>query len=129
MKPNVVFNATVCIIGIAILLIHVVNMLTKKNRRKDENRLLVFLVFTMIHFATYLTFTLLKSSVQSDAYIIGFYTTFYIFNNIEVFLLFYYMLSYVELMDKTRKVLFITNAALFMTFVVLDIINIFTVYK
>ncbi len=126
MKPNVVFNATVCIIGIAILLIHVVSMLFKKNRRRDENRLFIFLIFTAIHFATYLTFTLLKSSVQSDAYIIGFYTTFYIFNNIEVFLLFYYMLSYLELMDKTRKSLFITNAALFMTFVVLDIVNIFT---
>ena len=54
MKPNVVFNTTVCIVGIAILLIRLVNMIIKKNRRKDKNRLLTFLIFTVMHFTTYL---------------------------------------------------------------------------
>ena len=38
MLGNETFNATVCTIGIAILLIHVVNLLLKKNKRKDELR-------------------------------------------------------------------------------------------
>ena len=54
MKPNVVFNTTVCIVGIVILLIHFVNMIIKKNRRKEETRLLTFQIFTVVHFATYL---------------------------------------------------------------------------
>lgn len=126
MSSNAIFNATVCIIGIAILLIHIVNLIIKKNKRKDENRLLIFLVFTAIHFATYLTFILVKMTYTSDAYIIGFYTVFYIFNNIEIFLLFMYMLSYVELKEKVRKTLFIINFSLFAVFVILDIINSFT---
>ena len=126
MSGNAIFNSTVCLIGIAILLVHVVNTLFKKNRRKDENRLLVFLVFTIIHFATYFTFTLLKVNYTSNTYIIAFYTTFYIFNNIEVVLLFLYMLSYVELQDKTRKILSIINLVLFGAFIALDIVNIFT---
>ena len=59
MLGNEVFNATVCTFGIAILLIHVINLLLKKNKRKDELRLLVFLLFTVIHFSTYLAFTFL----------------------------------------------------------------------
>ena len=126
MSGNAIFNATVCIIGIAILLIHVVNLLIKKNRRKDENLLLLFLVFTAIHFATYLTFTLVKVTYTSNAYIMGFYTTFYIFNNTEVLLLFIYMLNYVNLTNKNKKMLSIVNYALYGVFVALDIINIFT---
>lgn len=126
MAGNAIFNATVCIIGIAILLIHVVNMLLKKNKRNDEYRLLLFLVFTIIHFITYLTFTLIKVNYTSDAYIIGFYTTFYIFNNIEVFLLFFYMVSYVQLTDKTKRILSMISYGIFLAFVVLDILNIFT---
>ena len=79
MSPNEIFNATVCIIGIAILLVHILNILFKKDRRKDENRLLLFLVFTVIHFATYLSFTLIKQNYTSDPYIVTFYTIFYIF--------------------------------------------------
>ena len=126
MSGNAIFNATVCIIGIAILLIHVVNLLIKRNRRKDENLLLLFLVFTAIHFATYLTFTLVKVTYTSNAYIMGFYTTFYIFNNAEVLLLFIYMLDYVNLANKSKKILSIVNYSLFAAFIILDIINIFT---
>ena len=126
MSGNAIFNSTVCLIGVAILLVHVVNILFKKNRRKDENRLLVFIIFTIIHFATYYAFTLLKIDYTSNTFIIAFYTTFYIFNNIEVVLLFLYMLSYVELQDKTRKILSIINLVLFGAFIALDIVNIFT---
>ena len=105
MNPNEIFNATVCIIGIAILLIHITNLFFKKNRRQDENRLFLFLIFTAFHLATYLTFTLLKTNYTSDNFIIGFYTTFYIFNNIEVLLLFLYTISYVELTNKNKKIL------------------------
>ena len=126
MSANAIFNATVCIIGIAIFLIHIVDVLFKKNRRKDENRLLIFLSFTAFHFATYLTFTFVKTTYTSDAYVVSFYTLFYIFNNIEVFLLFLYMLTYLELSNKNKKLLSIINISLLSVFVLLDIINIFT---
>ena len=126
MSGNAIFNATVCTIGIAIFLIHIANLLFKKNKRKDEKRLLLFLSFTAFHFATYLTFILVKTTYTSDAYIIGFYTTFYIFNNVEVVLFFLYMLCYIELADKNKKILSIINLSLFSVFVILDIINILT---
>ena len=126
MSGNAIFNATVCIIGIAIFLIHIANLIIKKNRRVDENRLLVFLSFTAFHLATYLTFVLVKTAYTSDAYIIGFYTTFYIFNNIEAFLLFLYMLSYVQMNKKGAKILSIINYSIFAIFVILDIVNIFS---
>lgn len=126
MSGNAIFNATVCIIGIAILLIHVVNASVKKHRRKDENWLLSFLLFTVIHFATYLAFTLIKVHYTSNAYVMGFYTTFYIFNNAEILLLSFYAFNFVNLKSSNRKILSITNLALFAVFVVLDLINIFT---
>ena len=126
MEGNAIFNATVCVIGISILLIHVVNLLIKRDRRKDENRLLIFLVFTAFHFLLYLSFTFIKLIYTSNPFIIAFYTTFYIFNNIEVLLLFLYMLSYVSFKDKNRKILSVLNIALFSLFVLLDLINIFT---
>ena len=126
MSINGIFNATVCFIGIGILLIHVFNLLFKKERRKDENNLLIFLVFTVIHFVTYLTFTFIKVKYTSDTFIISFYTTFYIFNNIEVFLLFLYMLSYVSFKEKNKKTLYIINHLIFLLFIALDIVNIFT---
>ena len=126
MLGNEIFNATVCIIGIAILLIHVVNLLLKKNKRKDENRLLVFLLFTVVHFSTYLAFTFLKINYASEPFIMGFYTTFYIFNNVEILLFFIYVLSYLQMADKAKRTLFIINLSLFSVFVVLDIVNIFT---
>ena len=126
MKSNAIFNATVCIIGIVILLIHAVNLLIKKKRRKDENALLEFLVLTIVHFSCYLTFTLIKSVYTSNAFVTSFYTVFYIFNNLEAFFLFRYMLSYVELENKTKNILKIVNLSLFSIFVILDFINIFT---
>lgn len=97
MDTKATFNAAVCIIGIALLLIHTVDLLLKKERRKDENRLLTFIVFTAIHFATYLTFTIIKSNYSSNPLIISFYTVFFIMNNIEAFLLFSYTVSYIEI--------------------------------
>ena len=126
MTANSAFNMTVCIIGIVIFLIHIINLLIKKNRRKDENRLLLFLSFTAFHFAVYLTFTLIKVNYTSDPFVIGFYTVFYIFNNIEMILLFSYVLCYVYLQDRTKKLLFIINNMLFAVFVVFDFVNIFT---
>lgn len=126
MSGNGVFNATVCIIGIAIFLIHTFNLVLKKNKRRDENRLLLFLVFTIVHFATYLTFTLIKVNYTSDTYIIAFYTIFYVFNNVEAFLLFLYMLSYIDMKQKVSKALFFINLSFFGVFIILDIVNIFT---
>lgn len=126
MSGNAIFNATVCIIGIGILLIHALNALVKKERGKDGNRLLYFLLFTVLHFATYLTFTLIKANYTSDPFIISFYTVFYIFNNIEALLLYLYTVEYINLEKKTRKTLNLVNLALFSIFVILDIVNIFT---
>ena len=126
MSNNVIFNATVCIIGILILLIHAVNLILKKGKRKDEKSLLDFLALTIVHFAIYLTFTLIKQVYTSNAYVIAFYTVFYILNNAEVFMLFKYMSSYVDLDKKVRKPFVILNIALFSAFVLLDVINAFT---
>ena len=126
MASNSVFNATICMFGIAILLIHIVDLSLKQGKRRDEKDLFVFFIFTAIHFATYLTFTFLKADVVSDAFIIGFYTTFYIFNNIEVLLLFVYVISYVDIPNKVKNALAITNLVLFAFFLILDISNIFT---
>ena len=120
------FNAAVCVIGIAILLIHTVNILLKKDRRKDENRLLIFVIFTAIHFATYLSFTIIKSYFKSDPLIIGFYTTFYIFNNVESLLFFAYAISYVAINKKVVNALTIISLSIFAIFTLLDVVNIFT---
>ena len=103
MSGNVIFNITICIVGIAILLVHIVDSLFKKNKRRDELRLLNFLIFTAIHFISYLTFSFIKIHYTSDNFIIASYTIFYIYNNIEVLFLTLYMLSYVSFEDKERK--------------------------
>ena len=126
MSNNVIFNVTVCIIGILIFTIHAVNIIIKKQKRKDERDLLVFLLFTVIHFSTYLAFSLVKNYYTSDTYVITFYTIFYIMNNIEVLLLLKYMLSYVDLTTKTINVIAAVNISLFVIFLVLDIVNSFT---
>ena len=126
MDNNVVFNITVCLVGFVILSVHIVNVLLKKERRRDENALLSFLIFTALHFAVYFAFSLIRVYYTSDALIMGFYTGFYIANNLEIFLLFLYMLNYVQLADKTRRTLAIVNVALFSVFVVLDFVNLFT---
>lgn len=126
MSGNSIFNITVCIMGIFILAIHSVNLWAKKNRRRDEETLLQFFLFTIVHFATYLAFTLIKTRRTGDAFIIAFYTAFYIMNNLEVFFLFRYARSYIEIEPKKAKVLTVANLLLLAVFVALDILNIFT---
>ena len=126
MSNNAVFNATVCIMGILILAIHVVNLLVKKEKRKDELVLLTFFLFTIFHFATYLTFTFVKLNYTSNAFILAFYTVFYIMNNVEMLLLFRYAREYTKWAPIKKKVLDILNVTLFSLFVLLDLINIFT---
>ena len=126
MDNKSIFNFAICIIGISILLIHAVNILLKKGRRKDENALLVFVAFTVVHFATYLTFTLLKASNTSNDFIMAFYTTFYVMNNIEAFLLFIYTIIYLKQKENVANIAGIINLVIFCAFIVLDIINIFT---
>lgn len=125
MDPKSTFNATICIIGIALLIIHVVNIFLKKDKRKDEKNLLMFFIFTAVHFATYLTFTIIKMNYTSDPLIVGFYTSFYVMNNIEVLLLFAYTVSYVTMKKKTKDILTIVIIVSFTIYIVLDIINIF----
>lgn len=120
------FNAAVFIIGIMLLLIHSLDLLLKRNRRKDENNLFVFIAFTILYFILYLIFILNKAHYTSDAFIIGSYTTFFIMNNIEMLLLFNYTLSYVPISRNNKKIVSIVNYCLFATFIMLDIINIFT---
>ena len=119
-------NITICGVGILIFLVHIVNLIVKKNKRNDENCLLLFMTFTAIHFASYLTFVAIRAYYTSDIYIKTCYTIFYIMNNLEVFLLFIYMLSYVVIPNIRKKRLEVFNIIAFATFVVLDIINIFT---
>ena len=126
MSGNSVFNITVCIIGILILLIHSVNLLMKKRKRKDELILLDFVLFTIVHFVTYLTFSLIKTHYVTNTIVIAFYTAFYIMNNLEVYFLFRYAYSYITVKPKTAKVLSFFSSSLLSIFLVLDILNIFT---
>ena len=126
MSNNSIFNIAVCIIGIVIFLIHLTTVLIKKNRRKDENALLNFLLLTIVHFSTYLVFTFIKINYTSNLLVMAFYTAFYIFNNLEAFFLFLYMFVYVDLRKKTKDILMAINVSLFAVFVILDILNIFT---
>ena len=120
------FNLTVCIIGIALLFIHTIDLLLKRGRRKDENNLLIFIVFTIFHFVTYLIFTVIKINYTSDPLIIGFYTAFFIMNNIQLFLLFNYTVSYININKKLKDIVSIINLTILGIFIVLDTINIFT---
>ena len=126
MDSKSVFNATVCLIGVLILLIHIVNVIFKKDKRKDELALLSFFIFTAIHFATYFTFVVIKQRYTSDAFIMSFYTVFYIMNNIELALFYLYMRRYVNIHEKTQKMMDIVNLVLFSLCVISDIVNIFT---
>ena len=126
MKNSYIFNATVCIIGILIFIVHIISIILKKNKRKDEMCLLEFFIFTILHFSIYLTFTFIRMSYSSNGFIIAFYTSFYIMNNIELLLLFRYMKNYTELPNKIGKTLNIINLSSFTIFCILDIINIFT---
>ena len=126
MKNSYIFNATVCIIGILIFIVHIISIILKKNKRRDEICLLDFFIFTILHFSTYLTFTFIRMSYSSNGFIIAFYTSFYIMNNIELLLLFRYMKNYTELPNKIDKKLKIINLSSFTIFCILDIINIFT---
>ena len=126
MNNNVVFNISVCIMGILILLVHFINLLVKKKKRKDEKQLLTFIVFTIFHFAVYLTISLIRVNYTNDSLVFASYTSFYIMNNIEVLLLFIYMLNYVVLTKNNKNKLLIIGLTTFAIFIILDIINIFT---
>lgn len=126
MDNKSIFNATVCIIGIAILLIHALNLFLKKERRKDENNLLIFILLTAIHLGTYLIFTFIKENNQNNYFIMAFYTTFYIMNNIEILLLFAYTISYISAKKKIVDIFTLINISIFVIFIILDITNLFT---
>lgn len=128
MGNSEIFNLTVCILGIAIFLIHSINLLLKKNKRNDEKNLLAFFTFTAFHFATYLAFTLIKPHYTSNSFIMGFYTGFYIMNNLELLFLFAYARSYIKAKKNTIKVLTIINIVLIAIFIALDIGNLFGHY-
>lgn len=125
-EGNVIFNLTISILGTFILLVHIINALLKKNKRNDENALLTFIIFTAFHFIVYFIFNVIRIYYTWDSFIISFYTLFYVFNNIEAFLLFIYMMCYVFLKKNIRKTLYIVDVSIFLIFLVLDFANIYT---
>jgi len=125
MHDNEVFNVTVCILGILIFLVHVVNIIFKKNKREDEMALFVFIAFTIIHFSIYLLYTFIHINYTSDNFVKSFYTLFYIMNNLEVYFLFIYVLKFISLDERLNKKLNYINNILFLIMLFLDIINIF----
>lgn len=127
MSENSVFNASVCVIGILILIIHVANILIKKEKRKDEEVLLNFFIFTIVHFAVYLAFTFIKTYTRvTNEEIILFYTAFYVMDNLEVFFLFRYANSYIDIEPRKAKALSRLNFLLLSLFILLDVVNVFT---
>ena len=125
MDEKSIFNAVICIIGIAIFLIHSIDLILKPNKRNDEKNLLVFFIFTALHFATYLTFVLIKPYYTSNRFIMAFYTAFYIMNNLELFLLYAYAISYIGPKKKTVRLTMYINIILFTAFCLLDLANLF----
>ena len=122
-NTNIVFNITICIMGSLILFVHLCNLIIKKNKRKDEVMLLIFIAFTIFHFLFYLTYTLIKLKYTSNEFVMGFYTTFFIFNNVEVLLYFLYMMNFADVSKTLRKFLYSLNGIAFFVFVILVLIN------
>ena len=125
MKNNEVFNVTVCIIGIFIFLVHIVTIILKKNKRKDEKALFAFIIFTIIHFSVYLTYSIIHVYYTSDYFVKAFYTTFYVFNNLEAELLLIYTLTFVILPHKTKTNIFYVSLVLLGIITILDVVNVF----
>lgn len=126
MDQKSIFNVTVCTVGTIFLVIHIIDLLLKKDRRKDEKNLLTFFVFTTVHLFAYLSFTIVKVYYTSNALIMTAYSLFYLANNIEVLLLFAYAISYVELNSDVKRASVIINLTVFGLFAILDVINLFT---
>lgn len=126
MSSKGVFNAVVCAIGILIFFIHVIGLVIKKDKRRDEKILLNFFLFMIILFTTYLSFDFIREGLKSNVFIITFYTVFYIMNNIAAFIFLNYAKSYISIEPKMEKMLSILNYSAFFVFILLDIINIFT---
>ena len=126
MDNGTIFNITVSVIGIIMLSIHIVNILMKKNRRKDENHLLAFIIFTVIHFGVYLFYLIHRINRSNDLFIMSCYTTFYIMNNIEALILFVYTTVYLEGKKEIFKISKIINYSVLLIYIILDIVNIFT---
>ena len=126
MDQKSIFNVTVCTVGTIFLVIHIIDLLLKKDCRKDEKNLLTFFVFTAVHLFAYLSFTIVKVYYTSNALIMTAYSLFYLANNIEVLLLFAYAISYVELNSDVKRASVIINLTVFGLFAILDVINLFT---
>lgn len=126
MNANTGIKITICGIGIMIFLIHIVSLIIKRNKRNDEKWLLFFMIFNVFHFSIYLIFNVIRFKYTSNSIIVSFYTIFYIMNNIEVYLLFKYTLSYVSLANQIKKRLSFTNFLIFIIFVISDLVNINT---
>lgn len=131
MNEKSIFNATVCLLGVLILSIHIVNIVLKKDKRKDEISLLAFFGFTAIHFATYFIFVLLnyflnENGKANNTFIITFYTIFYVMNNIELLLFYYYFSTYANVQPKVKRVVDIINLMVFSIYIISDFVNIFT---
>ena len=125
MDAKTAFNAAVCFITIPILLIHIVNLLIKKHKRRDEMFLLFFFAFTAVHFGVYLIFTLLKHTFVSDWPVIAFYSCFYVMNNTESLLFFAFAIVFFRAKDKVAETVCLADFALYLIYIALDIINIF----
>ena len=100
MSSKGVFNAVVCAIGILFFFIHVIGLVIKKDKRRDEKILLNFFLFMIILFTTYLSFDFIREGLKSNVFIITFYTVFYIMNNIAVFIFLNYAKSYISIEPK-----------------------------
>ena len=126
MSNNVIFNIAVCVMGTLLLLVHIVDLIIKKNKRKDEKILLLFITFTVFHFLLYLIFTWVRIYHSSNTLIICAYTLFYIANNVEVFLLVVYTQNCIYLSNRLKKQISLINLILFSIFGLLVLVNTFT---
>ena len=91
MNPINIFNLAVCAVGMIVIVIHIVGMLLRKQRRADENLLLTVFFHTFALFLAYLIYLSLVQYRTNNAFFIGFTTLFSTMNNVEAFIFFLYV--------------------------------------
>ena len=126
MEYKIVFNATVCIVGILFLLIHALNVGLKKNKRKDDLIFLGFVLLTAILFVLYFIYTIISFHYKEDSIVMASNTIFYIINNLEFVLFFGYAIAYIAPKKKVVDIARAVNGILFGIFIYLDLVNVFT---
>ena len=126
MNPINIFNLAVCAVGMIVMAIHIVGLLLRKQRRADENLLLTVFFHTFALFLAYLIYLSLVQYRTNNAFFIGFTTLFSAMNNVEAFIFFLYVFTFLSFKKKSKTILLWINIILCTLTVMLCVTNPFT---